>query len=289
MLIAGGSGFIGKHLTNLAMNEGYSVSWLTTNKNSNTKVKSFLWDPYNNIFSPDCLEDVDVIVNLCGENIYKRWNSENKEKIRKSRVDSTDFLIKKIKELKPNLKHFINASAIGIYPYSYYDSYYENSLDYGTHFLAEICKEWEFVATKIILDYNLTIFRFGIVFDIENGGFPKILKNPYVIGNGRQWISWIYINDLVRLILFSIENKIYGTYNATASKPVKQKELIRTLKKSLRIRSLPVKIPGFILNLIFGKEKSELFLKGVFASNINIRSKGFEFECNDIKDFLYKI
>ncbi|MBM7605079.1 uncharacterized protein (TIGR01777 family) [Metabacillus crassostreae] len=265
--ITGGTGFVGKHLTNYYLNNGHDVYILTRNeKTSSQKNLQYVQWLSNEANPASSLEGIDVMINLAGKSINDRWSEDAKKAIVESRVKATREVYSIISKLEKKPSVFINASAIGVYGTSRNKTFTEDSTERGTDFLAETVKVWEKEASKVEeLNVRTVFTRFGIILG-EEGALPKMLL-PYKLfaggklGSGEQWVSWISIDDLVKLIDYVIQNeKITGPVNATAPNPVKMNEFGKTIGNILnRPHWLPA--PEFALKTILG-EMSILILEG---------------------------
>ncbi|MGN4426923.1 TIGR01777 family oxidoreductase [Bacillus cereus group sp. MYBK30-1] len=265
--ISGGSGFIGKYLSSFFIQKGYTVYILTRKKvdeTSNPNLQYVQWTPDLHTFP---LSSIDVIINLAGESINSRWTKKQKEIILNSRIQTTTGLIKQLQALKTKPHTFINASAIGYYGTSETESFTEQQETPGNDFLANTVYLWEQEASKARSLGIRTIYtRFGVVLGADGGAFPKMLL-PYqlyiggTIGSGNQWLSWIHVDDAVRMIDFIIHKKdIAGPLNITAPTPIRMKEFGKTIATiTERPHWLPV--PPFVLRALLG-EMSILVLEG---------------------------
>lgn len=284
--IAGGSGLIGKALSNSLSKKGHSVLILTRSESrgpiSGNNIRYVPWLNKGNQPEKE-LENLDALVNLAGSTINSRWTDKGKELIVNSRLNTVDELAKIIQNLEVKPKVFINASAIGFYGTSEKQIYTEESTKPGTDFLADTVVKWE-SAVKQIEDMGLrTVFcRFGVILDVKEGALPRMVL-PYrffiggTIGNGQQWLSWIHINDVVRGVLFAIENRqLTGPVNFTAPAPVRMKDFGRTLSRVIhRPHWLPV--PNLALRLLLG-EMSLLVLEGQKVLPSKLLNHGFSFQ-----------
>ncbi|MEB3056648.1 TIGR01777 family oxidoreductase [Bacillus pseudomycoides] len=266
--ISGGTGFIGKALATFLSLKGYTIYILTREKKEtpfNSNIHYVQWDKCSPKFP---LTSIDVVVNLAGESINNgRWTKKQKENIITSRLHTTNSLIKQLQTL-PNKPHtFINASAIGYYGTSGTKIFTEQNKEHGSDFLATTVKLWEEAASHATsLGIRTVYTRFGIVLGKEGGALPKMLL-PYklfiggTIGSGNQWLSWIHLDDVIRMIDFAIDTKeIEGPLNITAPNPTTMKEFGKTLSFIMhRPHWLPV--PVFALHALLG-EMSMLVLQG---------------------------
>ncbi|MCU5486252.1 TIGR01777 family oxidoreductase [Bacillus cereus] len=265
--ISGGTGFIGKYLSTFFVQKGYTVYILTRKKTTETsdpKLQYVQWTPDLQTFP---LSSIDVVINLAGESINSRWTKKQKKAILNSRIQTTKGLIKQLQALHKKPHTFINASAIGYYGTSEVESFTEQQETPGNDFLAETVFLWEQEAAKACSLGIRTIYtRFGVVLGADGGALPKMLL-PYqfyiggTIGSGKQWLSWIHIDDVVRMMDFIIHKKeIDGPLNMTAPTPIRMKEFGKTIAAARRKPHwLPV--PSFMLHALLG-EMSILVLEG---------------------------
>lgn len=262
--IAGGTGFIGKHVTDYYLQQKATIFLISRQKkpSNHPLIRNITWSELESNVRP--MEGVDAIINLAGETINQRWTKEAKERILQSRLDTVNRVSSIIERLdkKPVL---INASAISIYGSSETDSYTEESELQVDDFLSTVLDQWE-MAAEHIPDTRVVLLRIGFVLGNDGGAFPK-MSMPFKlgfggrIGSGRQVMSWIHIEDVCRLIDFCIENDdMEGPVNATAPQPVTNDEFGRTLAKVMG-RPYLFPVPAFMMKLFFG-ELSKLLLEG---------------------------
>lgn len=289
--ISGGTGFIGKQLTNYFIGQGHHVYILTrNNQRSNKKHLHYIEWLTNHSEPHKQLENMDVFINLAGKSINDRWTNEAKKEIIESRVNATRAICSIIKQLERKPKLVINASAIGIYGTSTIETFTEKSNVNGSDFLAHTVKRWEEEAKKIEeLDIRTVFCRFGIVLGNE-GALLKMVQ-PYkffaggTIGTGKQIVSWIHIHDLIMLIDFIIKNEeINGAINATSPHPVTMEKFGKTIAKTIhRPHFLPV--PSFVLKTLLGP-MSMLVLEGQKVLPEKALNHGFQFTFQTIDSAL---
>ena len=241
-LITGGTGLIGKSIVQLLIEKNHHINVLSRKRGEDTKqVRYYQWSPKNQTIDFTCIDDVDVIINLAGENIFGLWTKSKKKKILESRVKSLQLLKKLIKNRPNNVKHIISASAIGIFPNSQEIIFDENSTQKGNTFLANVVKEWEREIESLkAFKINVTTVRIGMVF-CELGGIIKVLRLISksrilsLIGNGDQKISWIHLNDLTELF-YKISQKNYnGLIHAVNNNPTTMLDLITNLTNKYKM------------------------------------------------------
>ncbi|AOV06834.1 TIGR01777 family oxidoreductase [Sporosarcina ureilytica] len=283
IVIAGGSGFIGQKLTNFLVQLGHEVMILTRNKSEQDAKISFVqWlQPGNNPEKE--IGYADVFINLAGVSInHGRWTSVHHNEIYASRITATQELLRIIQHLPKKPHTLINASAIGIYPTSETAIYTENSKAIASDFLGKTVHDWEQLAlTAENNGVRVACMRFGVVLGKEGGALPPIVL-PYklyaggTVGSGKQWLSWVHIDDLIRSVEFAMINEdLHGPINVTAPFPKRMAYFGKTVGVALnRPHWLPV--PAFALQLLLGK-KSKLVLEGQYVSPNKLQDNGFKF------------
>ena len=278
-LITGGTGLIGKSIVQLLIEKNHHINVLSRKRGEDTKqVRYYQWSPKNQTIDFTCIDDVDVIINLAGENIFGLWTKSKKKKILESRVKSLQLLKKLIKNRPNNVKHIISASAIGIFPNSKEIIFDENSTQKGNTFLANVVKEWEREIESLkAFKINVTTVRIGMVF-CELGGIIKVLrlisKSRFLsfIGNGDQKISWIHLNDLTELF-YKISQKNYnGLIHAVNNNPTTMLDLITNLTNKYKLK-VKLFIPAIILKSIFKVLFLNDFYEDIANSNKNVVSE----------------
>jgi uncharacterized protein (TIGR01777 family) len=282
LLITGGSGLIGSHLSSFLEQEGYEVYNLVRNKHR-TDNSHFFWDPEKGILENQAVDNFQVIIHLAGENISSgRWSQNQKDKILRSRIDSTRLLTDKIKEISNPPRVFICASAIGYYGDRGTEVLTENS-EPGEGFLADVVKNWEKIASSIQNQGHRTVFlRTGVVLSKEGGALKKTLL-PFklglgaILGNGQQYMSWISLPDLIHIIIFIIQNEsLSGAINAVSPLPITNQEYSKALGKSLS-RPVILKTPSFILKLALGEMADALLLSSSRVLPEKLTKSGYQF------------
>lgn len=211
-------------------------------------------DDYEKILEK--MEGVDVVINLAGAPIIKRWSDPYKKILLESRINTTATLVRAIN--KSNVKHFISTSAIGIYPDDRLCD--ERCTDIAGDFLGLLSSQWESEAQ--LCEKPTTILRFGVILG-SNGGALAQMLTPFkwgvggIIGNGKMMTSWIHMDDLLGLYRYIIDGKLTGIFNATAPNPVSNYTFTKALGKALR-RPTILPIPEFVLSIMYGEASSIL-------------------------------
>jgi hypothetical protein len=291
ILVTGGTGLIGKHLCNLLKQKGHIVSILSRSKNANPT--TYIWDIAKDYIEPKAIIEADYIIHLAGAGIVdKRWSKSRKKTLISSRVDSTNLLFNKVKELNPKLKGFISASGIGYYGAITSDKIFNEDDKPENDFISEICMVWEKSVDQFnSLGIRTVILRTGIVLAKEGGALEKIIKPIKLgfgaaIGTGKQYMPWIHIDDLCSMYLDAIKNQeIKGIYNAVSPEHINNnlftKSIGEVLKKSIWLPN----IPAFVLKLILGK-MAIIVLEGSRVSSEKIIETGFNFNYHKLKTAL---
>lgn len=285
VLITGATGLIGTQITELLLEQGVEVNFLTTRKEkiiNETNHKGFLWDPNKNEIDTSCVHGVDAVINLVGATIAKRWTKSYKKIILESRTKTANLLFQALKNTNHNVRHLISASGISIYPNDETYLYTEESNKVDDGFLGEVVVAWEAAADQFsTLGIDVAKVRTGVVFDKNEGAFPKFLEPvkmgvPASLGSGEQWISWVHICDIAAIYVHILNKSLVGTYNAVAPTAVKNNKLTKLLAKSLDVPVWLPHIPGFVLKLALG-EMATLVLKGQLVSSQKLEENGFIF------------
>lgn len=288
VLIAGGTGLIGKKLQQTLQNAGYQVSVLTRNKQLCTNPGYRLWNPDTNFIEEHALLDVDVIINLCGSGIAdKPWTAKRKTELHDSRVKPTLLLLQEAKK-NGNIKHYLSASGINCYPLNTEHVVTEKD-SYGTDYLSRLVQDWEAAAMKFGALCPVTLLRISAVLS-ENGGALTKMKPLFKwglgapLGSGKQPFTWVHEDDLVAAILHLVNKKLSGAYNI-CGETVSNKHFSAMLAKSVHRWMLPVNVPGFVMKAMLG-EMSEMLLNGVNTNADQLEKSGFVFRYKRIEQAL---
>lgn len=292
ILITGGSGLVGKKITQLLEKKGYEVAWLSRSPDK-YKQQSFFWDVDRQTIDQKAIEWADAIIHLAGEGVAdKRWTDSRKRAILESRTLSTQMLYNAIEKAtaKPNV--FISASAVGYYGFNTGDALQTEESEAGKDFLAQVVIAWE-NRVKMFDKAGLrtVLLRIGIVLDKNGGALKEMMKPPVAapLGSGAQWMSWIQIDDLARMFVFALEDeKVQGIYNAVGPKPATNAELTEKAAKKARKLFINFGVPGFGLKLALG-EMAQMVLGGNKVSSKKIEQEGFNFRYPDLESALEKI
>jgi uncharacterized protein (TIGR01777 family) len=296
ILITGATGFVGTKLCKKLETDGHQLVILSRNIHSakeRLKLKAGIFIEWSNYFeAPDLKShtDLDGIIHLMGENIGdKRWSDEQKKILYSSRINSAHSLINAVNQNNLNLKFFITASAIGIYPTNTNEILTENS-SLGNGFLAKLCSDWENAINQLPTNVRKVSIRTGVVFD-HNGGALKKMLLPFkmgvggIIGNGKQMMSWIHRDDIVNIYAASVTNADYtGAINACSPNPVSNYQFTKALGKALH-RPTIFPVPEMALKIMFG-EMSSIILDSQAVKSDKLTGLGFQFKYPKIEEAL---
>jgi uncharacterized protein (TIGR01777 family) len=273
VFVAGGSGLVGSHLR-----EYLKGKYEVINVSRDPK-KGIIYEDL-----PKYLDDGDVVINLAGENISKRWSKEFKERLVSSRVQAGRSLVEGIRKSGKKPRVFIQASAVGYYGRDREEIFTEDSLPKRADFLTEVVKEWENSSREVEdLGIRRVITRLGVVLSKDAKAF-KLMVLPVkffvggILGDGKQWMSWIHIEDVCRAFEYFIENeKSSGIYNLTSPYPVTNADFMRALARKLK-RPLIFRVPPFALRLIMGEVADYIALEGQRVIPKRLLEEGFKFK-----------
>lgn len=297
--VTGATGFVGSYLVDRLVTEGHDVKVFTRSEAkarkvfSGEKFQSIEYVAYNPTQSGDwqsAISGCDGVINLAGEPISERWSPERKRRILNSRKIGTEKLVDAIAQADPKPTVLVSTSAIGYYGTSETAEFFEMSEPAEKDFLSQVCQEWEAAANKAKdAGVRVAIIRTGIV--LGDGGAISKMITPFKlyaggpIGSGRQWFSWIHVDDLVSLYLKALlDSSMQGVYNGTAPNPVQMNDLAKTLGEVMdRPSWLPV--PDFAIEALLG-DGAVVVLKGQKVLPERTQSAGFSFEYAEPKEAL---
>ena len=289
VLIAGGTGLIGRHLSKSLQEHGYEVAILSRNRSNLSHITSYSWDLNQNEIQIEALNNCDYIINLAGENIgAKRWTRKRKQEILESRIKSSKLIFDNLEKEKHKLRTFITASAIGYYGAETSDHIYHESDRSARDFLGQTCSKWEQAADQFAQVGVRTVkIRTGIVLSKVGGALAKLnipirwgFASP--IGHGKQYMPWIHIEDLCNIYIYALQNQeMTGAYNAVAPEHITNKEFIRKAAQKIDKPFWFPNIPAFVLKLGFG-QLSSMLLSGSRVSSEKLLAAGYSFQFPDI-------
>lgn len=271
VVITGGTGFVGKVIIKQLLSAGHEVVVLTRNVakaaiSLGSACQYFQWDDVNTPPPAEAFEGSDGVINLMGESISQRWDEEHKKEIHDSRIVGTNSLVNALKNLKQKPKVLVSTSAIGIYGNRVSENLDESS-SVADDFLGSLCKEWEAEAEKANeFGMRVVVIRTGVVLGRGGGALKKMLPifklgvgGP--VGSGKQFMSWIHIEDLAAMYIEALKNdSMVGAFNGTAPYPATNADFTKEMGKVLR-RPAVLPAPAFAMKLAFG-EMSQILLEG---------------------------
>ncbi len=283
ILISGGTGLIGNHLSNRLQKKGYAV-YILSRFGTNTNKKTFSWNPQQHKIDPEAVKTADYIIHLAGANIgAKRWTRKRKKEIIDSRIQTARLLFHSCEKQGVFPKAFISASGTGYYGMQTTQKIFTETDQAANDFLGNTCKLWEQAADVFEKKGVRTAkIRTGLVLSNKGGALPllsKITKAGLgaVIGTGKQYMPWIHINDLCNIYIKAIEDEqMKGSYNAVAPEHIKNKQFMKTLSLAMNKSLFPLSIPGIIMKLLYGK-MAGILLEGSRVSCLKIQEQNHQF------------
>lgn len=290
VLIAGATGLVGTALTERLHQGGDEVVRLSRSDGAGT----VRWNPAAGELDPAALEGVDAVVNLAGESILGLWTTAKRERIRASRVAGTQLLSRTLAGMSSPPSVLVNASAIGIYG-DRGDTVCREDTPPGDDFLAQVSADWE-EATQVAQDAGIRVVktRIGMVLSLRGGALATMLPAFRMgvggrLGNGRQYVSWITLEDLVCVIDTSIRDAaLRGAINAVAPNPVTNREFTRTLGSVLR-RPTVIPVPALAVRLLMGQMGKALLLASTRVEPSVLTAHGFSFGDADLDGALHRL
>ena len=293
IVIAGGSGFVGSHLSRRLVSKGYEVVILSRSAKSDNAIRNVAWDGKTLAPWAGEIDGAAAVINLAGRSINCRHTPENRRAILDSRVDSVRVLGQAIEKAEKAPAVFVQASAIGIYGNAGNRWVDENS-PHGSDFIAEVCQKWEEAFSEVPdVGERKVLLRLGVVLG-PDGGFLHVLAKLTrlflggQVGDGKQFISWIHQNDLTRIFMAATElTSMHGTYNAVAPNPVTNAEFMRELRRTLH-RPWSPPVPKFAVRVgarLMGTEPSLAFASQR-AEPRRLLEEGFGFDFSDLRSAL---
>jgi uncharacterized protein (TIGR01777 family) len=284
ILVTGASGLVGSRLTAMLLEKGHHVSHLGRSKKTGS-IPSFVWNVENKSIDLQALEGVDTIIHLAGAGIAdQRWTAQRKKEILESRTHSTQLLVDTLKNHRHAVKTFVGASAIGYYGFGQGEEVFTEESKAGSGFLADVTREWEEQTDTIAtLGLRLVKLRIGIVLSEKGGALAEMAKPIRFgvgapLGSGKQYLSWIHIDDLCAMFIRAAEDQsLQGVYNGVGTNWVTNAELTKAIAHILNRPLWLPNIPTFVMNLILG-EMAGMVLNGSKVSSKKIQKTGFQFK-----------
>lgn len=298
VFITGGLGFIGTTLTKRLLEKGHRVTAMERSIKSVRPLPSGVSIIEHDGTKPGAWQKTlathDLIINLAGASIFKRWSISHKKAIYDSRILTTQNIVDALAAKRGGRATLISASAVGYYGF-HTDEILDENTPHGNDFLARVSHDWESAALKAREHgARVVLCRFGIVFGKKGGALAQMAKiyRLYLgsrLGDGKQWLSWIHEEDLASIFDFLIERKgIEGAVNCTAPNPVRNSELTKTMREVLRRPTIVPPVPGFMLRIMLG-EFGDVLLKGQRVSPKILVDAGFTFQFPELREALINL
>ena len=298
VIVTGSTGLVGEAVVGSLLSDGHEVTRMVRGEPGGRRddgTSAAPWDPSGRTIDAAALEGHDAVVHLAGEPIADgRWDEKKKRRIRDSRVLGTSLISEAVARLKDGPRALLSASATGYYGDRGDELLTEESAP-GDDFLSEVCREWE-AATRGAAEAGLRVvnLRMGIVLSSDGGALAKMLT-PFKlgvggrIGSGRQYLSWITLEDLVHVIRFALEeDRLRGPVNAVAPNPVTNEEFTKTLGRVLG-RPTVFPLPSFAARLAFGEMADALLLSGSRVAPARLEEAGFRFTQPELEGALRSV
>lgn len=286
ILITGATGLIGRKMVTLLKKDNHIIHYLTTSKakiKHTPNQKGFYWNPGKGEIDLAAFEDVSVVIHLAGASVSKKWTKAYKKEIIQSRVQTTNLLFNTLQSHPNKVKQFVAASAVGIYPDNLTAIYHEDDSKIDDSFLGEVTQLWE-ESTNLFksLPLLVTTIRIGVVLAKESGALVEMTKPiKYGFGaalaSGKQYVSWIHIDDLVAIFKYVIEHNLEGIYNAVSPYPTTNEELTKAIAKTIHKPLFLPNVPKFVLRFLLG-EMHKIVTTSQHVSSRKILDSGFQFQ-----------
>jgi uncharacterized protein (TIGR01777 family) len=285
--IIGGTGFIGKKLYKSLLEDNHTIFLFVRDytKYEELETETLRVVPLNPLNLKETLEQCDAVINLAGASIYGRWTEEYKKEIRSSRIDTTRLIVDSINSLEKKPEILINSSASGYYGSTLEDKVVTEQDTNGYDFLATLCKDWENEAIKA--NCKVALVRTSLVMDRKQGIHPQLTESfKRRIGTrilpGKQYLTWIHIEDLIRVFKFILDQKITGPVNAAAPGSLTYDQVSKILAEEYKPYFV-VPLGESLIRIVFG-DIAEYITKGQNVFPRVLTDKGFEFNHSDFKE-----
>jgi uncharacterized protein (TIGR01777 family) len=286
ILITGATGLIGKKMVTLLKKDNHIIHYLSTSKSKiehTPNYKGFYWNPGKGEIDLAAFEDVSVVIHLAGASVSKKWSKAYKNEIIQSRVQTANLLFKTLQSHPNKVKQFVAASAVGIYPDDLTAIYNEDDSKIDDSFLGEVTQLWE-ESTNLFksLPLLVTTIRIGVVLAKESGALVEMTKPikygfGAALGSGKQYVSWIHIDDLGAIFKYVIDHNLEGIYNAVSPYPTTNEELTKAIAKTIHKPLFFPNVPKFMLRFLLG-EMHQIVTSSQHVSSRKILDSGFQFQ-----------
>jgi uncharacterized protein (TIGR01777 family) len=273
-------------MVTLLKKDNHIIHYLSTSKakiKHESNYKGFYWNPSKGEIDLAAFEDVSVIIHLAGASVSKKWTKAYKNEIIQSRVQTANLLLNTLKAHPNKVKQFVAVSAIGIYPDDLTAIYHEDDSKIDDSFLGEVTQLWE-ESTNLFksLPLLVTTIRIGVVLAKESGALVEMTKPikygfGAVLASGKQYVSWIHIDDLVAIFKYVIDHNLEGIYNAVSPYPTTNEELTKAIAKTIHKPLFLPNVPKFMLRFLLG-EMHQIVTSSQHVSSRKILDSGFQFQ-----------
>jgi len=293
--MTGATGMIGSKLTHFLLAQGHQVALITRRTSyRHPQTSVIMWDPGLNYIESGQLEGFDVIIHLAGTNVGEYWTQEHKKSILESRVQSTKLLCKNLIRVRSKPKLLISASAVGYYGNHPPQEVLDENSPLGEGFLADVCRQWEGETNQLLQEgIRVVRMRLGVVLSKSGGALSKMWQ-PFqlglggVLGNGRQMMSWIALDEIPYVVDHLIKNdSIEGAVNVVSPQAVSNAQFTKILGQVIH-RPTVLPVPGFVIRLLFGEMGQRLLLEGAHVLPRRLQESGYQFRFSDLKAALEK-
>jgi uncharacterized protein (TIGR01777 family) len=290
ILITGGTGLIGRHLSKMLKAKGHKLILASRSNKKPEQYDDLLqWDTNQLQIKKEPELKTDVVINLAGAGIAdEKWTDKRKQLIRSSRVNSSKLLQGYLSKRNEIPQLVVSASAIGFYGSVTHNNLMNEESKAETDFMGKTCAEWEEAGKQISPSSRLFVPRIGIVLANDGGALPKLKTaakwySGAPLGSGNQHMPWIHIDDLCSMIVYAIENEsINGIFNAVAATHCTNRDFTQALCKALHRPMWPIPVPSLIIKTLFG-EMSTVVLNGCPVDNQKIKNSGFKFQYDTLE------
>jgi uncharacterized protein len=284
ILISGGSGMIGTAVSEALHRRGYRIAWLSHSGKSHPLFEVYKWNVENGEYDTRAFKDVEHVIHLAGAGIAdKRWRAPYKKEILESRVRSTLLLVDAVNKYGAKVRSVTGASAVGFYGSHLNSPLFSEADPPANDFMARVCSQWENSYQGLNPSCRLVILRQGVVLSMNGGAMRKMLLSYKfrlcpIPGSGQQHLSWIHVDDLVRLYGETVVNSQYsGTYNAVADEPVSFERFCAEIAAVLKKKVIKFNLPGWLLQAGIGG-LADTLVKGTRVNNAKLHAAGFKLE-----------
>ena len=293
ILITGGTGVVGRHLSHGLAEKGYKVCILSRSETKVPGIRHYFWDPVRNKIDPEAVAAADCIIHLAGANIgEKRWTKKRKQELYDSRIKTGELILENIRTSGRKLRAFISASATGYYGMTTSGKIYMETDEAAPDFTGELCRQWENVADRFSETGARTVrIRSGVVLTRRGGALGRISTLARAglasaLGTGKQYFPWIHVDDICGIYIKAVEDtSLNGAFNAVGPGHITNRDFMKAVAVSLNKPFIAPNVPSYVMRLVFG-EMAGMLLEGSRVSPEKIISAGYDFRFKSAGDAL---